>query len=54
MIGLVLLATILESINALIKFSQERDVFISNFVVVVNKICQIDLLMMYLKPMTNY
>jgi hypothetical protein len=53
MIGLVLLAAILESINALIKFSQERDVFISNFVVV-EKSCQTDLFMMYIKFMTNY
>jgi hypothetical protein len=32
---------------------QERDVFISNFVVVV-KFYQIDLFMMYTKPITNY
>jgi hypothetical protein len=35
------------------KFSQGKEVFISNFMVVM-KIYQIDLFMMYINPMTKY
>lgn len=44
---------LLEVVNALIKFTQERDVFICDFVVVVN-ICQIDIFMMYSNLATSY
>jgi hypothetical protein len=44
---------ILESINALIKTSKGKDVFIVDFVVVV-KICQVKLFMIYINPMTSY
>jgi hypothetical protein len=43
----------MESINALIKISQGKDVFIVDFVVVV-KICQVKFFMIYINPMTNY
>jgi hypothetical protein len=36
---------LLEEVNALIKFAQRRDIFIYNFVVVVN-ICQANIYMM--------
>jgi hypothetical protein len=35
------------------KFSQGREVFILDFVVVI-EICQLDFLMMYIDPMTKY
>lgn len=47
------LLLLLEFVNALIKFYQGKDVFILNFVATI-KICQINLFMMYIDPMTNY
>jgi hypothetical protein len=45
--------SLLEVVNALIKFVHGRDVFICDFVVIV-KVCQSHLFMMYLDPMNNY
>jgi hypothetical protein len=53
LLALYYLLPLLECINALMKFSQRRDVFISNFIVV-TKFCQVDLFMMYINPMTKY
>lgn len=53
LLALYYLLPLLEYINALMKFSQRKDVFISNFMVV-TKICQVDLFMMYINPMTKY
>jgi hypothetical protein len=50
LLALYYLLPLLECINAFMKFSQGRDVFISNFMVVM-KIYQIDLFMMYINPM---
>jgi len=47
------LLSLLECINAFMKFLQRRDVFISDFMVVM-KIYQVDLFMMYINPMTKY
>jgi hypothetical protein len=44
---------LLEVVNALIKFVHGRYVFICDFVVIV-KVCQSYLFMMYLDPMNNY
>ncbi len=46
LLGLSSLLPLLEAMHALIKFAQGKDIFICDFVVVI-KICQIDLYMMY-------
>ncbi len=52
LLTLYYLLPLLECINALMKFSQERNVFILYFMVVM-KIYQVDLFM-YINPMTKY
>jgi hypothetical protein len=44
---------LLEVVNVLAKFVHGRDVFICDFVVIV-KVCQSYLFMVYLDPMNNY
>jgi hypothetical protein len=43
----------LECVNNLMKFTQSRDVFISDYVATV-KICQADLYMMYVESQTSF
>jgi hypothetical protein len=52
---LALLCTLplLECVNDLIKFTQSRDVFISNYVAAI-KICQVDLYMMYMDLKSSF
>jgi hypothetical protein len=40
-------------LNSLIKFAQGKDVFILNLVII-KKICQVDLFLMYIDFMNNY
>jgi len=53
LLGLSCLLPLLEAMNALIKFAQEKDVFICNFVAVV-KIYQTNFYMMYSYSSNNY
>jgi hypothetical protein len=53
LLGLSCLLPLLEAINALIKFSQGKDVFMCDFMAIA-KICLANLFMMYFDPNTSY
>ncbi len=51
-LGLSCVLLMLESINALMKFAQARDVFVCDYndYIIIVKICQVDLYKMYIDP----
>ncbi len=55
-LGLQCVLPMLESVNALMKFAQVRDIFICDYndYIVAIKICQIDLYKMYIDPTTSF
>ncbi len=55
-LGLPCVLPMFESVNALMKFSQARDLFICDYnqYIVVVKICQVDLYKMYSDPTTSF
>jgi uncharacterized membrane protein len=53
LLALFCLLPLLEVVNYLIKFAKGRDVFICDFVIIV-EICQVYFFMMYFDPMITY
>jgi hypothetical protein len=55
-LGMSCVLPMLESVNALMKFAQVRDIFICDYneYIVTVKICQVDLYKMYSDPTTSF
>jgi hypothetical protein len=53
LLGLACILPLLESIHALIKFAQMRDVYVCDLVVAI-KVCQGDIYMMYCNQTSNF